>query len=592
MTDPSRRSTDPSEEGNRLIAGRPYRKALAIGALAVSALAILPLVIMSGVSYRLYTRSFREELTRPMLGFVSAGSRSLDAFLSERRAALSIVGREHSLAELSEPGALDTLLSSLQRSFADIVDLGAVDGRGIQVAYAGPHELRDADYSRTRWLTQVREHGVHVSEVVTGPGGRPHLVVAAEHDRPGGPSFVLRTSVEPDAFHFLVRDRPTDRSGQGEECRRCHALGVESFGDAFLINDAGRLQTPSASYGDVLARAPLPPLPALDGPALIEVEDESGSPLVVGYGRVPRSPFTLVLVTPQVALHAGWRSLRRDLVLIPAISSLVLLVAVLWGASYAVRRVRHWDRKRAALFHEIEYTNKMAAIGRLGAGVAHEINNPLSIITEKAGLLKDILSPANEPPSRAKMNEVVDSLLGAADRCAGITRSLLGFAKHMHVGREEIRLDGLLDEVVGFLQSAAVHRNVHFDLDGSSDPVTVVSDRGQLQQVFLNLFNNALAAVPEGGRISVSIHPADDDHVAVRVADDGVGIPPGDLGRIFDPFFTTKKGSGTGLGLSITYGIVQKLGGRISVESDVGVGTCFTVTLPTQQRTKDSGPST
>jgi two-component system NtrC family sensor kinase len=108
-----------------------------------------------------------------------------------------------------------------------------------------------------------------------------------------------------------------------------------------------------------------------------------------------------------------------------------------------------------------------------------------------------------------------------------------------------------------------------------------VSDRGQLQQVFLNIINNAFAAVEDHGRIEIGVKEVDAGTLAVWIADNGVGISEEHLSRIFDPFFTTKKGAGTGLGLSITYGIVQKLGGDIQVQSEVGEGTRFTVTLPT-----------
>jgi signal transduction histidine kinase len=245
-----------------------------------------------------------------------------------------------------------------------------------------------------------------------------------------------------------------------------------------------------------------------------------------------------------------------------------------------VRRARESDLKRAALYHKMEYTNKMAAIGRLGAGVAHEINNPLAIITEKAGLLKDLLTFSEETPPKEKMVELVDSVLRSAERCGGITHRLLGFAKHMDVGHEAIDLDNLLREVLSFLDKEAAYRRIRIDFAYGEEPPMVVSDRGQLQQVFLNIINNAFAAVDDGGHIEIGIEPVGEDSVAISVADDGVGIPEAQIRQIFDPFFTTKKGAGTGLGLSITYGIVQKLGGQISVRSQVGEGTSFTVTLP------------
>jgi signal transduction histidine kinase len=245
-----------------------------------------------------------------------------------------------------------------------------------------------------------------------------------------------------------------------------------------------------------------------------------------------------------------------------------------------VNRAQEADRKRAALFHKMEYTNKMAAIGRLGAGVAHEINNPLSIINEKAGLLKDLLMLSEEMPPKDKLIGLVTSVIRSADRCGQITHRLLGFAKQLEVRRERIELDHLLYDVLGFLEKEASYREINVEFKLVDDPPEIVSDQGQLQQVFLNIVNNAFAAVDNGGQIEIEIARAGSDMVTVAVTDDGQGIAEEHLPHIFDPFFTTKKGGGTGLGLSITYGIVQKLGGQVDVRSRVGEGTTFTVTLP------------
>jgi len=149
----------------------------------------------------------------------------------------------------------------------------------------------------------------------------------------------------------------------------------------------------------------------------------------------------------------------------------------------------------------------------------------------------------------------------------------------MDVKHEALDLGSLLREVYGFLEKEAEYRNlrVTFQIDDNVPPI--VSDRSQLQQVFLNILNNAFAAVTDGGRIDISVAESGEDQVAVAIADNGVGIPEEHLERIFEPFFTTKQGYGTGLGLSITYGIVQKLGGNILVDSKPGVGTRFTVVL-------------
>ncbi len=222
----------------------------------------------------------------------------------------------------------------------------------------------------------------------------------------------------------------------------------------------------------------------------------------------------------------------------------------------------------------------MAAIGRLGAGVAHEINNPLSIINQKAGLIKDYLMLSEELPPKDKLVGLVNSVLKSAERCGGITHRLLGFAKHMEVQWSNIDLDELLKDVLSFLEKEASYRSITIDFNYPEEPPTIISDRAQLQQVFLNIINNAFAAMDDGGHLEIRIEAVGDDTVAVCVTDDGSGISDDDMTRIFDPFFTTKKGTGTGLGLSITYGIVQKLGGHVSVKSKVGEGTSFTITLP------------
>jgi two-component system NtrC family sensor kinase len=551
-----------------------------VAVLSVSAVAVVPLLIMSGITYHQYEEAFRAELTRPMLRFAEAGKQSIESYLSERRSALAVVARERPLKELRDAGRLASVLSNLNQTFGGVIELALIDDEGTQVAYAGPAESQALSYADDSWFREVSARGSYVGDVFLGYRNLPHIIVAVQHVDAEGNRYVLRATIDTDAFHWLVRARTARRPELDPVCRRCHSLGVQPFSDAFIVNREGVLQSASRLYGNVLERTPLPALPPSNEAELVDLVDEQGEPLIVSYAQIDRSPFTLVVLSPRVALHAGWLPLRRDLLIFPAISVALILAVVVWGSIYVVRRVREADAKRAALYHKMEYTNKMAAIGRLGAGVAHEINNPLSIITQNAGLLKDLITLPEELPAREKLAHLVNAVINAAERCGGITHRLLGFARHMEVQWETIDLDVLLKEVLEFLGKEASYRDIEIEFKYPEAPPPIVSDRGQLQQVFLNIINNAFAAVEDGGRIEIGIERVGDDAVAITIADDGVGIPEEQLGQIFDPFFTTKKGAGTGLGLSITYGIVQKLGGQISVESQVGEGTCFTVTLP------------
>ncbi|MGD8867093.1 MAG: ATP-binding protein [Gemmatimonadales bacterium] len=572
------------DEQDRLISQRRYRKMVVIAAASVSAVAVAPLLVMSAITYHQYQEVIRAELTRPMFRFVAAGKMSMESFLSERLSALAMASRENSFDELRQAGKLTSLLANFNHTFGGVIDLGLIDERGSLVGYAGPDGLQAVSYANDQWFREVSARGVYVSDVFLGYRNFPHSVIAVQHHEAAGRPYVIRATIDTDAFHWLVRARTARSPEQDPVCRRCHSLGLLPFSDAFILNREGVLQTSSQLYGEPLESTPLPPLPPSSEPTLLEVEDEDGEQVVVCYAQIERSPFTLVALSPRIALHAGWLPLRRDLLAFPAISITLILAVVVWGSVYVVKRLRETDAKRAALYHKMEYTNKMAAIGRLGAGVAHEINNPLSIITQNAGLLRDLITLHDGLPPKDKMIQLVDAVSNAADRCGGITHRLLGFARHMEVQWETIDLDVLLKEVLEFLGKEASYRDVQIEFKYSETPPRIVSDRGQLQQVFLNIINNAFAAVEDGGRIEIGIEPVGDEAVAVRIADDGVGIPEEHLSHIFDPFFTTKKGAGTGLGLSITYGIVQKLGGQVAVESEVGEGTCFTITLPIRRR--------
>jgi two-component system NtrC family sensor kinase len=553
----------PERDLDSLISQGRYRRLMLTVLLAVSVVAVAPLLIMTGVNYYQYRQAFRSEVSRPMVGLATSGKQGLESFLDERLSALELVVRECTYEELQDPVRLGRLLVNMKQAFGGFVDFGVLDDKGVQITYAGPYELEGRSYESAPWYREVAQHGTYVSDVFMGYRNAPHFVVAVEHDTDTGHFFVLRATIDSEPINRLIG-----------------SLGTETSADAFLLNQGGILQTPSRRYGAALDSAPLPRLPSSSQAALSETADGLGDQVIVSYAQIEHSPFTLVLVSPQGELLAGWLTLRRNLLIFLAVSVVLILAVVSVGTRHMVNRYREADMLRAAAYHKMEYTNKMAALGRLSAGVAHEINNPISIINEKAGLLKDLLLMSKEMPPRERLTELVDSVLRSADRCGNITHRLLGFAKHMEVRRETIDLDSLLIEVLGFLEKEAAYRNIKVDFAFPETPPRIVSDRGQLQQVFLNIINNAFAAVDDHGRIEIGVHEVEGDRLAVWIADDGVGIAEEHLAHIFDPFFTTKKGAGTGLGLSITYGIVQKLGGEIDVQSKVGEGTRFTVTLP------------
>jgi signal transduction histidine kinase len=177
----------------------------------------------------------------------------------------------------------------------------------------------------------------------------------------------------------------------------------------------------------------------------------------------------------------------------------------------------------------------------------------------------------------------IDDVLDAVERCGKITRQLLRFARKFEVKIEEVNLKEVISDVLVFHDKEAVYRNIKVYVDVPEEMPSIQTDRSKLQQVLVNLVNNAFQAVDDGCLLDIEVSPEASDKIRIIISDNGCGMPEENLPKIFEPFFTTKDGNkGTGLGLAITYGLVKKLHGDITVKSKINEGTTFTITLPTR----------
>jgi two-component system, NtrC family, sensor kinase len=314
----------------------------------------------------------------------------------------------------------------------------------------------------------------------------------------------------------------------------------------------------------------------------LEGHDHHGKEIITGYAYITGTPFILMVIKQKGDLMQTWNSAGNQLLLFLGASVLAIVAVVAGICTYLVNSIFQADQKRLASLHQAEYANKMASIGRLSAGVAHEINNPLAIINEKAGLIKDLFTFRQEYTSDPRLLGLVDSIISSVERCATITRQLLNFARNIQVTVQKVNLSQVVDDVLEFQTKEAGYRNIAINVDIPATIPEFYSDRGKLQQAFINLVNNALAAMKNGGRLDIScVLSNDDTQVITRISDTGCGIPEKNIEKIFEPFFTTKGDSGgTGLGLSITYGLIKEIGGAINIESTLGKGTTFIITLP------------
>lgn len=543
-----------------------YKRIWLSAALITSIVSITPLIVMTWFNYTQYRKTFYEEMVHPIKLLVATGKRSLEYSLEERLNALHYIVMANSAEQLSNDDNITRIKNNLDKSFKHFSDLSLIDYSGNVVSYAGPDVLRDklrnVNYKNDDWFEKVLHEGLYISDVFPGHRDYPHFVIALRTKSESGYTYILRASLGMDILDNQVPDfQKTDPT------------------DAFIINGRGVLQIGDKKGMMPLEDSGIDPPPYSDDVSIIKNRDKSGVLKIIGYAYIENSPFIFVMSKRMPDLMGKWLSLRSSIIVFLLSSILVILILIMGVSSVLVSRIREADEKHEKALHQVEYSAKMASIGRLAAGVAHEINNPLAIINEKAGLLHDVVSLTDDFPKKDKSLKIIDSILNSVERGSKITHRLLGFARHIDVQTEMIDVPKLIGEVMSFLEKEAEFRSIEIGTFFEDNLPQIESDRGQLQQVFLNIINNAMEAVKKDGRVGVLVEQRKKDAITVVISDSGPGIDREDLDHIFEPFFTTKS-KGTGLGLAITYGIVRKLRGDIEVESEKGIGTNFIITLP------------
>ncbi len=556
-----------------------FRKIWKLTVLLTLVVSIIPLIILAMIDYWVSYHSVMSENILRTSRLVSNTRRSVSYFLDERKAAIDFIILNETYELLNSTSHLERTLKNLQKGFGGFIDLGVINDKGVQISYTGPYELTGKDYSDATWFKDALDKGVYISDVFLGFRNIPHIIIAVKHALPDGGFYLLRATIDTERFTDLLA-----------------GLHVGGDGDAFLINREGDLQTPSRYHGEILSNIDIQ-TPEYSERSQVELIDRGpNNRLLIGYAYIHETPFILMIIKNQNRLMAPWYETQMQITGFLLISITTTVFVILGGITYLVNQIYLADQRRLQTMHEIEYANKMASLGRLSAGVAHEINNPLAIINEKAGLIKDLFTFTEKYNNDPRLMGLIDSVIRSVERCGAITRRLLNFARHKEIKIHEVDVREVVHEVLGFVGKESEYRSIDIQVEMDPDIPEIKSDQGRLQEVFLNLVTNAFAAIKEGGSLKITGAKTDKDYIVVDFTDDGHGIPESDIERVFEPFFSTRTGKGgTGLGLSITYGLVQELGGTIKCRSKVGEGATFTVTLPiatdVQEKNGDKKPS-
>ncbi|MCB2186578.1 MAG: GHKL domain-containing protein [Deltaproteobacteria bacterium] len=515
-----------------------------------------------------FQEAYRSKVTNDMQEMVQKHSRTIDSFLAERLGNLRTLVRTFDLPVLLDQAFLASKLAILREEYGRFfVDLGVVDPDGVQRSYAGPFNLANADYAGAAWFLAAKDREYYISDVFTGLRGTPHFIIAVRK-LVDGRSWLVRATIDFEAFNSLVESI---------------ALGQTGF--AFILNRAGQFQT-RPRYEVNLNLPPFPELlagrldPGRD--QVLEARDAMGRETLFAVARLKNGNWLLCLQQEESDAFAYLYQTERFALLVFGFSGLIILGLSFLVSRRLAARIDDADLRRTMLSDKVLETGRLASIGELAAGIAHEINNPVAIMVEEAGWIKDLMAGSlDEPATRQEVTRALSQIRTQGGRCREITHKLLSFARKSDSQVAEISLNAVVDEVLGLLQQRSRYAGVVLAADLDPELPSVTASPTELQQIILNLVNNAVDACGKtGGAIRVTTS-CQGPEVVLQVADTGAGIPEVNLNRIFDPFFTTKPvGQGTGLGLSICYGIINKLGGEISVESVVDQGTTFTIRLP------------
>ena len=547
---------------------KDYRKIWGFGIFVLATAALVPLVAVTIIHYRLIQKSVDSESMLRTERLTSNARRAMTYFMEERLNALRFTVNEFTYDQLTDSDHLNEILRNLKLGFGGLTDLSVIDHSGIQIAYAGPFKLEGKSYRNQVWFAECQKREFYVSEVFRGYRDLPHIIVTVRAYRPEGHFFILRATLETER---LIKTLSSYKTGE--------------YADIFLVNRSGVIQTPSINYGDALKRMTLP-IPEYSSRTQTRVTtDRKNNPLIVGYAFITTSiadtPFILMVTKQKAEMTKVWQQLHTNINWFISLGIVVILIVITITWTFMVNKLYLADHEKAETMALAEQTNQLASIGQLAAGVAHEINNPLALIGETAGYMKDLFSMEGQDHKDEELIEHIDTILDSVERCGLITSQLLGFARKFDIKIQKVDLGQVISDVLSFHKKETEYRNISVHVDVPQDIPEIETDRGKLQQILVNLVNNAFQAMDNGCCLDINASNKAPEEVTISISDNGCGMPEKNLAKIFQPFFTTKKeGKGTGLGLTITYGLVKKLHGTISVKSREHEGTTFILSLP------------
>lgn len=514
------------------------------------------------------SRQVNSELAR-----IATDHRNLiNQFLVDKTAMLKFVAASFGLDNLSDRSRLQELLSNLQNQSRAFFDLGVFDANGSHRAYAGPFDLVGKNYAQAQWFLAVRDREVYISDEFLGYRQIPHFIIAVRRQE-NGKTWYLRATIDTFYFNDLVEN-----------------IRIGRTGEAYIINRSGVLQTQRRSGGRIMEADADDLRDGLHRPVGNGFFARKGWISGYVYAVAPIDRTDWLLVVRQTVRDAFGPVIVAIIVasVLLAVTGTAVNLAGYWMAANMAARLKLADMETRQMRTQLILAGKMAEVGEMSTGIAHEINNPLQVMMSELAMIKSIAEDletvvrASDADKMALLQESAEVIGNQIKRCGKITQGLLNFSRKTESSHLPVSLQTFIPQMVRMVDQRARVENIRIVQQIEASLPDIFSDAGHLQQVFLNLLNNAIYALRGRRQPEIRIRAFQEDRaVVITVADNGCGFRPEDMEKAFMPFFTTKPvGLGTGLGLSTTYGIIKGLGGDISLTSEFNTGSTFHIRLP------------
>jgi len=558
----------------RNVPARDFKTTRRMFMTRVLLLPFIVLMLVCGTIVYHFAVSLGNQVEGELIRTAEEHRRLIDQFLGERKDDLRFAAATNTFRELSNESNLQKLLKNLQSGSRAFFDLGVFDRAGNHVAYTGPYELAGKNYAGEEWFKKVQKKGVYISDVFLGFRNIPHFVIAVR-EGDGTREWYLRATIDTLFFNQLVEN-----------------VRIGKTGEAYLVNEEGKFQTRRRSGGDLMELDNDSHLYEFEPGRTVSfsAEDRSGTHHLYAVSKLEHTGWLLVVRQEFIDAYTPLaKAVISAIGLIVGGGAVVMLIAFFLATSLA-NRLTMADMEKRQMKTQLIMAGRLAEVGEMSAGVAHEINNPLQTMMSEHAMINDLIADLKEIPEEnvrtiEMIKDSVNQIGLQINRCRHITQGLLKFARESETTIQKVNLPSLIEESVDMVEHKAQLENISILREIESDIPELDSDPAQLQQVLVNLMNNAIDALrgKNDGLIRITALQ-NNGEVTISVADNGCGIAPENLEKIFLPFFTTKPvGQGTGLGLSTCYGIIERLGGKITVESELNNGTVFTIKLPLSQ---------